>query len=84
MKITFKSIVEFYNARRQIITFMVTLMILEISLGDLNTEICRAKIIRHSLWNGFTQSSGVFTIGKVANSNAGFVRSYQGYMDSTL
>ncbi|CAG8727392.1 8140_t:CDS:2, partial [Funneliformis caledonium] len=82
-----------------IITFIVTLIILEISLGgklpmpDLTqksvvvselTNESIAKSIRHSLWGGFTQSSGVFTIGEVANSNAGFVGSYQGYMYNTL
>ncbi|CAG8663806.1 17144_t:CDS:2, partial [Funneliformis caledonium] len=49
-----------------------------------NEPIDTAKSIRHSHWGGFIQSSGVFTIGEVANPNAGFVGSYQGYMYSTL
>ncbi|CAG8443564.1 12762_t:CDS:2 [Funneliformis caledonium] len=47
-------------------------------------RIDTAKHIRHSFWDGFTQSSGVFSIGEVADSNPGFVGSYQGHMDSTL
>ncbi|CAI2166187.1 2314_t:CDS:2 [Funneliformis geosporum] len=44
-------------------------------------RIDTAKHVRHSFWDAFTQSSGVFSIGEVADSNAGFVGSYQGHMD---
>jgi len=41
--------------------------------------------VRQGFWDAFTQSSGVFSIGEVADGNPSFVGSYQGsHMDSTL
>jgi len=44
-----------------------------------------ARHIRHEFWDEFTNSSGVFSIGEIADGNPSFVGSYQGsHMDSTL
>lgn len=40
--------------------------------------------IRQSFWPGFTQSSGVYSIGEVASSNTSYVASYQNVADGLL
>ena len=47
-------------------------------------RIDTARHVRHDFWDGFTRSSGVFSIGEIPDGNAYFVGSYQGHMDSTL
>ncbi len=55
---------------------------------EFNFDGIRMDTVRHvrqGFWDAFTQSSGVFSIGEVADGNPSFVGSYQGsHMDSTL
>ncbi len=47
-------------------------------------RIDTVRHVRHDFWDAFTKSSGVFSIGEVADGDPAFVASYQGHIDSTL